>query len=455
MSSLINPLTTLTGSSTFANDLQSAVNRAVSIASLPAQLLQADQNKVNGRLTELGRLGSLLNNVQSSLQSLASGTSGGGLATTVSDTAVLQANLTGAALPGAYTVQVLNAGSSAAAMSIGLPTPVTDPSGQSISQSSSFTLTVDGTTYTIQPPAQNLNSLANSINASGAPVQAVVINLGSPSSPDYRLVIQSTTLGAIAIQLNDGTSDLLSTLSAGSNASYTVNGQPPGGISTNTSTVTIAPGLDVTLAQTGTSTITVATNLNAVSNSLSSLVNTYNVAVAELGKNRGQGGGALTGDSIVLSAQQALSQIFQYTGSSGSIKNLTQLGVTFNKDGTASFDPTAISGLSSTQVADALTFLGSPSGGGFLQFATDTLNSITDSTTGAIATETQSLQGQIQRDQQHIDAVQARVDALEANLLAKMAQADALIASLQQKNTFLQGLFQYATSNNPNATNAG
>ena len=48
--------------------------------------------------------------------------------------------------------------------------------------------------------------------------------------------------------------------------------------------------------------------------------------------------------------------------------------------------------MSQSQITDALTFLGNPTTGGFLQFATNTLNGITDPTTGVIATETQSLQ---------------------------------------------------------------
>jgi hypothetical protein len=36
-----------------------------------------------------------------------------------------------------------------------------------------------------------------------------------------------------------------------------------------------------------------------------------------------------------------------------------------------------------------------------------------------------------------------------------MAQANALIATLQNQTTFLQGLFQADTSNNPNAATAG
>ena len=270
-SPVTSPLTTLTGSSTFASDLQSALTRAVAIASLPMQLLQADQNQLNGRATELGQLATLFTGVQSSLQSLASGTSGGALAAAVSDSAIVQANLTGTPLPGTYTVDVLDPGSSASAISAAPSTLVTDPSAQDISQSTSFNLTVGTQTFTIQPLTQNLNALATAINSSGAPVQAIVINVGSPTAADYRLVVQGSTLGNVAIQLNDGQNDLLSSLSTGSSASYTVNGQPPGGISTSSSTVTVAPGLNVTLEKAGIANVTVAANLKSVSAALGGL----------------------------------------------------------------------------------------------------------------------------------------------------------------------------------------
>jgi flagellar hook-associated protein 2 len=148
-----------------------------------------------------------------------------------------------------------------------------------------------------------------------------------------------------------------------------------------------------------------------------------------------------------------LNQIGTYTGGTGSITNLTQLGVEFTQQGTLTFDPTALSGLSSSQITDALSFLGSPTSG-FIQFATNTLNGITDPTTGVIATEAQALQNQTNTDQQQINTDQDRINTLQANLQAQMAQADALIATLQQQNTFLQGLFQYSTSNNPDVASA-
>jgi flagellar hook-associated protein 2 len=420
------------------------------------QLLESDQTTVNNESTELQTISGLFNSVQTSIQSLASVTQGSSQSASVSNTSIVQANLTGSALPGAYTIDVTNPGASASAMSIAPvspQTPVTDPTSQDINSSDTYTLTVGSQTYNIS--AQNLNALASAINSSGAPVQALVINIGSPSSPDYRLVVQSNTLGDTALQLSVGSTNLLNSLTTGSNATYTVNGQPPAGITTSSSVVTVAPGLNVGIEAGGTATVTVTNNLDNVSNSLSSFVTAYNSAVAELGNNHGQNGAALTGDSIVLSLQQSLNQIADYTGGSGSITSLAQLGVTFTQQGTLSFDPTVLSGLSQTQITDALSFLGNPSTSGFLQFATNTLTGITDPTSGIISSEAQALTTQSQNDQQQINNDQNQINQLQTTLQAQMAASDALIATLQSQNTFLQGLFQYDTSNNPDVATTG
>lgn len=443
------PQTTTTGTSSFASDLQASVNRAIEIAALPMESLQQDQSTISGETSELSTLSGLFNALQTSLTGISAESA---LQATVGDQSVVSASVTGSPLAGTYTVQVLSPGSSSSANS-NSATPVTDPTSQDISASTSFTLTVGTSTYTVT--ADNLNDLAAAINSSGAPVQAVVVNLGSPEAPNYQLSLQSTSLGDVALQLNDGTTNLLGALNAGTDASYTVNGQPTGGISTDSSTVTIAPGLNVTLEAEGATTVTVSSSLSSVSSELSSFVTAYNAAVAEVQKNTGQNGGALVGDSSVLDMQQALEQMIAYSGGSGSITSLAQLGVEFTQEGTLTFDPTAITGLSQSQVSDALTFLGDPNTSGFLQYANNTLDSITDPTTGVITTETQSLQNQNTQDQTEITNDQAQLSLLQTNLSAQMAQANALIATLQNQNTFLEGLFQADTSNNPNASTAG
>ncbi len=57
----------------------------------------------------------------------------------------------------------------------------------------------------------------------------------------------------------------MGTLNAGTDGSYTVNGQPSGGITTDAATVTLAPGLNVTLGALGTTTVTVSSSLSSVS----------------------------------------------------------------------------------------------------------------------------------------------------------------------------------------------
>jgi flagellar hook-associated protein 2 len=449
----IAPQTTTTGTSSFATDLQASVTRALEIAALPMQALQADQSTISGETSELSTLGGLFNTLQTSLQSIGSGTGSSALQATVGDQSVVSANITGTPLPGTYTVQVLSPGSTSSAISDSATT-VTDPTTQNLSASGTFTLTVGTTTYNIT--ADNLNDLASAINASGAPVQAVVINTGSPTAPSYQLSLQSTALGDVPLQLNDGATNLMGALNEGSDATYTVDGQPTGGlgISTDTSTVTIAPGLNVTLEAEGTTTVTVSSSLSSVSSELSSFVSAYNSTLAEVQKNTGQNGGALVGDGSVLAMQQSLTQMITYAGGNGSITSLAQLGVEFTQEGTLTFDPTVVAGLSASQISDALSFLGGTNTGGFLQYASNTLDSITDPTTGVIETDTQALQTQNTQDQTEINNDQAKLTTLQTNLQAQMAQANALIAKLQTQTTFLQGLFQADTSNNPNASNA-
>src|ERR1700735_4652631 len=114
---LAAPQTSTTGSSSFASDLQASVNRALEIASLPMQALQADQTTISGQTTELSNLGGLFNSLQTSLQAIGSGTGNSALQAAVGDQSVVTASVTGSALPGTYNIQVLNAGSSSSSIS--------------------------------------------------------------------------------------------------------------------------------------------------------------------------------------------------------------------------------------------------------------------------------------------------------------------------------------------------
>ena len=433
------PTTTPPSSSKYSSDLQQVLSRAIAIAALPLNQLNSQLTTLQNRSTALNSLNGKFSALQTALQGVSDATVSSTAQST--DSSVVTAQSDSTAKAGSYAIHVISAGAHSSALSQDTLPAVPDPFTQSISTATSFTLTVDGTPVTVTPAANTLSALADAINSSGANVTATIVNLGSPSAPDYKLSLQSTKLGNITIQLNDGTQDLMGTLSAGSEAQYQINGNPAIPISSDSSMVTIAPGVTVDLLGSGDSTVVVAQSSSAQANALSSFVAAYNAAVDELSANRGQGGGALTGDALIYTLSQSLRNISGFTGGAGSVQNLTDLGLTFDKTGHLNFDQTVFSNAASAHPGDLSAFLGSPTTGGFLKVATDTLNGLEDPVNGTIQTTVASAQTAIDQQNQKISNEQDRIDALTASLTAKIDAADALIATLEQQASYFTTLF--------------
>jgi len=436
-----------TGMSTFSSSLNNEISQEVQIASLPYELLQDDVTTLTNQSNELQTLDTDVAAVQSAVSGLASA-AGSMLSASVSDPSVATATVGSGATAGSYTLEVTNLGSYSDALSMepttanGLPT-VTDPATQNISASDSYTLTVGTTTIPISYSGGNLNGLAQAINDADAGVQATVVNVGSNSAPDYLLSLQSDQLGPLTMQLNDGNQDLLTASgNAGTLAQYSVNGQS---VQSDSDTVTLAPGLTVQLTGTDASaatTVTVAANPSAVGNALQSFVTAYNTAIAELGNNRGQGTGALDGQSIVYELTDTLQGLANYSTGDGAINSLAALGVTFNDTtGRLSYDQSTFDSATSGQT-DALTqFLGSATGGGFLETATNAMTGLVDPTSGVLAEEISTVGASITSTDTQIANEQAQVTQLQTNLTQQMAAADATIYELQQQTTQMQGIF--------------
>jgi len=446
MSTSSSPI--FSGTSKFANDFQQVITRAVAIASFPLNDLNAAKTAAQNEVNALSSLGSQFSALQSAIKSLASVSGTGAVSPTVSDTSVLQAQVSSGALAGTYRVHVVSVGSPTDLISADTLPKVTDPGSQSISSSSSYTLTVGGSTFTINPSSNSLNALAQSINAAGGNVNATVINIGTTSTPDYRLAIESTALGNIAIQLNDGSTNLLNTISTGAPAQYQVNGQPTTPISSDTANVTIAPGLTVQLLSAGDSTITLGQSSSATSSAISSFVSAYNAVADELNQSHGAAGGALTGQSVVFGLSQSLRNLTGFTGGTGAVQNLSDLGLTFDDQGHLNFNTTQFDSVAAAHPSDVAAFFGSTTSG-FLQAATNILTGIEDPNTGTLQQTLNTIQDQITRDDRSITDEQNRIDALQQSLTNQMAVADAAIASLESQVTLFTGLFAGFTNGNP------
>jgi flagellar hook-associated protein 2 len=454
VASLLAP-PTFTGVSNFASSLQQVLTRAVGIASLPLDSDQASLTSLNTTQSDLQGLDTVFTALQQSVASLQDALTSSLLTSSVSDSTV-SATVGAGATAGTYTISVGSLGAYSTALSNAGATPVTDPTSQGISSSATFTLSVGGTSTTITPASSHLQDLATAIDSqSSGQVEATLVNVGSTSSPDYRLSLQSTSLSTDAIGLTDSSgNNLIQTAHAGSPASYQVDGSPA--IASNTQTITLSPGLTVNLlaqsAAAASTTIKVADNAAGLASAFSSFAGSYNAAVDALAQYHGKGGGALEGDSIVQTLTSTLDELGNYNNGSPA-SALANFGITLDETGQLSVDTTAFTAAADADFPALLATLGSATGGGFLGAATILTIGIEDPAVGTLKTEEASVASQITAEQTTIGNEQATVSLLQTNLTQQISQADTAIAELESQVSYVTGLFaQYtgATSTQSN-----
>jgi flagellar hook-associated protein 2 len=204
--------------------------------------------------------------------------------------------------------------------------------------------------------------------------------------------------------------------------------------------VTIAPGLTLSLLAQSTpgspTTITLTQSSSSLSTALSSLATAYNDAVDELDKHRGNTSDALAGQSVIYSASSALRAFSKYSPDSGS-GSLSDMGITFDLTGHMTYNALTFMGKAFSDMPSVTQFLGSVSSGGLLQAATDAMNGLEAPTTGAIKGAMQSVSQSITTSNSRIADEQTRVDQLQERLLSQMSAADAAIAAMEQQYSFL------------------
>lgn len=455
VSGLITPLT-FTGQSTYSAQFQQIIDKAVEIQEIPLDGMADQADSDQSRLSALQGIDTALTTLQTDVTNLVSAVGSQALTPTVSDSSVASVTLGSGATSGVYQLEIDSLGSATQTVSTGAPQTVTDPTSQNVSSASSFTLTVNGQATTITPAGNTLDDLVNALNGNPSlGVTASIVNVGSSNSPDYRLAVQSSTLGANTIQLSDGTNNLLNTISTGTDATYKVDGLP-NTISSDSDSITLAQG--VTVNMTGTTpvgspiTISVQPSTSTAETALQKFATDYNAVVNLLAAQHGQNAGALSGDSVLLVAQQALSSIVDYSNMSGGITNLSNLGLTLNDDGTLTFDSSQFEESAANNFTGLSQFLGDASSG-FLGVATTALNSLEDPTMGAVKNEETSINNDLTQLNASVADQETQINQFQENLVQQLSASDAMIATLQSQATFFQGLFQIENNINSSSSN--
>jgi flagellar hook-associated protein 2 len=439
---------TLTGVGQYSSDLQSVLNRAVAIATIPITALQNRDATVLSKESLLGQLQTTVQAVATDLSALGTAASSKALSANSSDPSVVSAIDSGATAPANYTINSVT--SIAAAASENSLTSYAN-AATPVSSTGSMALVVGSHTYdfSLTSGANNLPGLAKEINSLNAGVNASVL---TTAGADY-LSVSADATGATTLQIIDdpitatnptGTNtQWLTDANQGGNAVFHLNGIK---VTQSSNTVNdIIPGITFNILDTSTTpvTLSLATDPTQLTSALQTFVTDYNSLRTALNAQEGPAAGALSADMSVIQLEDAMRHLTGYTSSTtGNIQSLSDLGITFSSSGQASFDPTVVSGLSDSQLTDALNFIGSATTG--LGGLSQTFQELSNPTTGLIAAEANGLSTTDRSLQSQITTLTSRLTLMQDNLASQLSSADAAIAELQSQqselNASLQGL---------------
>ena len=293
-------------------------------------------------------------------------------------------------------------------------------------------------TITVDSSSDTLSTLAAAINSAGVGVTASIITDTSGS----RLSLVSGNSGAdgqltVTSGLSDatkGTNVGFNTGQAGVDASLAVDGIP---LSSSSNTVSTAiPGVTFQLlsAAVGSPVQVEITNDNtAIETAFSSLVTAYNAVVKDLstqeGKDASGNAEPLYGSPTLALIQGQLSSGLLAGAASGSVGGITQLGISFNNDGTLSLNTDTLDSILNSNFSDVTGFL--QDSGSFGQSFATMLNNL----------GTQAPNGAVYLAQQQNSAQEAALNQNITNQDARLAtQKTALTDELNTANQILQSI---------------
>ncbi len=452
-------------------DVASLVSQLMAIERQPIDKLNTQISSYQTKISSFGTLSGMVSSFQTALQGL--NTSLSANSATSSDTGVFSAAAASTAVPGTYALSVTNlaqsqnlvaAGqaSSTATIGDGTATTITFDFGTisggtltaGIYSGAAFTSNGSGTkSITIDGTNNTLQGIRDAINAAKMGVTATIVNDGSGTP--YRLALSSTssgisnslkisasggdgTLGALLGYDPAGTQNLTQTVAA-QNASATVNGIA---ITSASNTVTDAiQGVTLTLKNltTAPTTLTVAHDSAAIGTAVSGFVDAYNALYSQL-KSRsayataGTQAPALSGDGTVRLMMDQLRGVFNTAASGGTLTTLSQVGVSFQTDGSLKLDSSKLSSAMSSNFSDVTNLFTSGTG-----FATRLIAWAQSTLTpgGLIDTRTQSLNASIKGYNDQISRLEVRMATLQKQYTTQYSNLNMLLSSMNSTSAYL------------------
>jgi flagellar hook-associated protein 2 len=411
-------------------------------------VLQAQQGVYT---TLIGGLGSL----KSAAQSLSLASDFDKKTAASSDDAVLTASADSTALTGYNSITVDTLAKAQSVKSVSFAS-ASDALG-----TGKLTIHVGATStdVTIDSSNNTLTGLKNAINSSGAAVTASIVNVGTSAAADYRLVIQSKETGtanAVTVtgNLAGGTDPFAgggTIVQAAADAVFAVNGLT---VTRSSNTVSdILPGVTFVLLKEGdhngvidgsdaSANVTVSADSSAIKSAISKFVDSYN-AVNKVINNQftlnpdTKRQGALAGDAALRGvASQLRSQLSKAGGTGAGFKYLSDIGLTFEKDGSLTVDDAKLSNALTTNPTSVSNLFALVQDGVGKRIP-DTVDNFISSVDGALTFRQQGIQADIDRIDKKIASEQQRINSLQDRLTKQFSDLEQVVSQLKSQNDYL------------------
>jgi flagellar hook-associated protein 2 len=432
-------------------DVNSLVTQLMTVEAQPLAALQDKESKLQSKISAYGQVAGAMSSLETALGKLRSANTFNTVSPTVSGTSVTALASSGAGTAGSYTVEVttLARGQSSASAAMASNTSLGTGALTITRGSSTVTINTGGAG---QPTT--LAELRNAINADTTlNVRASLVADGS----QVRLVLNSETGLANAFTV-DATGALsgfaFTTPQTALDASYKVNGLP---LTSASNTLTdVIGGVTMTLAATGTSTVSVASDTKGIGEAVKAFVDAYNALNSKVKSLTAydattKTGAVLNGESAL---RRALAQLRGIVGSSmtpsasGDYKQLSSIGVQFQRDGTLALntttfeaalkaDPEKVSRLftagsttaSSTDYEDDASH-------GFAVRLKGMLSSMLD-TEGLLGSRKDGLNSQLERMKDQETRMQSQLALKQARLVQQYSALNAQLQTMGQASSAL------------------
>lgn len=378
-------------------DVAGLVNQLMALERRPLAQLESQEAVHQAKISAYGSLKGAISSFQNSVKTLSSPAKFSVMAASIADSEVASVTASPTAVPGNYSLEVTALAKAQKLRSGGFTSQTAAVGSGTIAvefgaySGGIFTPNGDkaAKTITIDSSNNTLSGIRDAINAAGAGISANIVNDGS----GYRLVISSTDSGAenslkITISDDDGTNTNTSGLSqlaydpeaaagSGQNLTQSVAAQDAAflldgvSITSATNVVTDAiEGVTLTLlaesAAATATTITVSRDISGVKNSIETFVKAYNElakTIKELSayNTETKQASILTGDAALRGVdsllRETLNTALRYAG--GGLTTLSQVGISFQKDGTLAFDSSKLQTVFNDTTKDVSTLFAS------------------------------------------------------------------------------------------------